>query len=109
MPRVRSTQKLPIVERRRRTSPRMRAMATVSPTAADTKFCTVRPAIWVSCDMVDSPRVVLPVRVGHEADGGVERQGSGHAREAALVQRQSALQPLQRVQHQDRDRREGEE
>ena len=30
-------------------------MATVRPTAADTKFWTARPAIWVSCDIVDSP------------------------------------------------------
>ena len=43
------------------------------PTAADTKFCTVSPAIWVRWLIVDSPDVVLPVRVGHEADGGVER------------------------------------
>ena len=55
MPRVRSTQKFPMVARRRRTSDRIRAMATVRPTAADTKFCTARPAIWVSWDTVDSP------------------------------------------------------
>ena len=45
--RTRSTQKLPIVAERRRASPRIRATATERPTAADTKFCTARPAIWV--------------------------------------------------------------
>ena len=45
--RTRSTQKLPIVAARRRASPRMRATATVRPTAADTKFCTASPAICV--------------------------------------------------------------
>ncbi len=30
-------------------------MATARPTAADTKFCTASPAIWVRCDIVDSP------------------------------------------------------
>ena len=47
VPRTRSTQKFPIVPARRRTSPRMRATATARPTAADTKFCTASPAIWV--------------------------------------------------------------
>ena len=47
VPRTRSTQKLPIVAERRRARPRMRATATEMPTAADTKFCTARPAIWV--------------------------------------------------------------
>ena len=52
--RVRSTQKLPIVVARRRTSPRMSATATARPTAADTKFCTASPAIWVRWLTVDS-------------------------------------------------------
>ena len=54
-PRVRSTQKLPIVSARRRVSPRIRATATARPTPADTKFCTARPAIWVRWLMVASP------------------------------------------------------
>jgi hypothetical protein len=53
--RVRSTQKFPIVALRLRTSPRMRATATAIPTAADTKFWTASPAIWVKNDIVDSP------------------------------------------------------
>ena len=53
--RVRSTQKLPIVVDRRRVNPRMSATATAIPTAAETKFCTVRPAICVRWLIVDSP------------------------------------------------------
>ena len=44
MPRTRSTQKLPIVPELRRANPRTSATATAMPTAADTKFCTARPA-----------------------------------------------------------------
>jgi hypothetical protein len=53
--RVMSTQKLPIVAEPLRTRPRINATATAIPTAADTKFCTVSPAICTRCDMVDSP------------------------------------------------------
>jgi len=55
-PRVRSTQKFPIVVARRRVRPRMSATATARPTPAETKFCTARPAIWVRWLMVCSPR-----------------------------------------------------
>lgn len=44
MPRVRSTQKLPIVDEPRRAKPRTSAIATAMPTEADTKFCTASPA-----------------------------------------------------------------
>ncbi|SKU98018.1 Uncharacterised protein [Mycobacteroides abscessus subsp. abscessus] len=55
LPRTRSTQKLPssppaVV----RTTPRMSATATVSPTAAETKFCTANPTICVRLLMVVS-------------------------------------------------------
>ncbi len=53
--RTRSTQKFPIVSLRRRASPRISATATEIPTAADTKFCTVSPAIWVRWLIVASP------------------------------------------------------
>ena len=46
MPRVRSTQKLPMPVGAERANPRTSATATAMPTAADTKFCTVSPAIW---------------------------------------------------------------
>ena len=52
---VRSTQKLPMVALRRRISPRISAIATASPTAADTKFCVASPTIWVKWLIVDSP------------------------------------------------------
>ena len=55
MVRTRSTQKFPIVSLRRRISPRISATATAIPTAAETKFCTVRPAICVRWLIVDSP------------------------------------------------------
>ena len=45
MPRVRSTQKFPMRSVPARTNPRVSAIATAMPTAADTTFCTVRPAI----------------------------------------------------------------
>ena len=53
--RVRSTQKLPSVFARRRARPRMNAAITAMPAAADTKFCTARPIIWVRWLIVDSP------------------------------------------------------
>ncbi len=45
-PRIRSTQRLPIVPVRVRAKPRTSAMATAMPTAAETKFCTASPASW---------------------------------------------------------------
>ena len=54
---MRSCQKLPSVgvALRRATMPRMSAMTTAMPTAAETKFCTARPAIWLKYDSVVSP------------------------------------------------------
>lgn len=48
-PRVRSTQKLPRRSVPERAKPRTSATVTAMPTAADTKFCTVSPAIWTAC------------------------------------------------------------
>ena len=45
--RVRSTQKLPMVFAERRAKPRTSATASAMPVAAETKLCTVSPAIWV--------------------------------------------------------------
>ena len=42
----RSTQKLPSSMVFIRTKPRTEAIATAMPTAAETKFCTAKPAIW---------------------------------------------------------------
>ena len=47
MPRVRSTQKLPIVVELRRTRPRTSAIATAMPVAAEVKLRTARTVIWV--------------------------------------------------------------
>ena len=46
--RTRSTQKLPRFGVALRAKPRTTATATAMPTAADTKFCTARPAICVT-------------------------------------------------------------
>ena len=48
VPRVRSTQKLPIVSDRRRAKPRISAMATAIPEAAEKNEWTVMPAIWLA-------------------------------------------------------------
>ena len=40
---------------RRAAIPRISATATTMPTAAETKFCTARPAIWLKNDIVVSP------------------------------------------------------
>ncbi len=53
-------------------------------------------------------RVRLPVGVGHEADGGVERLQRRHALAVERV-RQVGLQPQQREEDDDRDDREGED
>ena len=46
---------MPIRSVLERVNPRISATATAMPTAADTKFCTARPAIWVRWLIVDSP------------------------------------------------------
>jgi hypothetical protein len=45
--RVRSTQKLPIVGTAERAKERVTASAIEMPVAAETKFCTVSPIIWL--------------------------------------------------------------
>ena len=54
-PRVRSTQKFPMVSERWRVKPRIRATATAMPTAAEAKFWTVSPIICVRWLIVVSP------------------------------------------------------
>src|ERR1700751_445322 len=53
--RYRSRQKFPTVPVERREKPRNSATIAAMPTAADTKFCTASPAIWLGYDIVDSP------------------------------------------------------
>ncbi len=53
--RVRSTQKLPMNRPWCRAMPRMRAATTAIPTAAEAKFCTVRPTAWTKSDVPASP------------------------------------------------------
>ena len=92
---------------RERANPRTSAMATAMPTAAETKFCTARPAICTRWPMRRLTRVGLPVGVGDEADRGVPRQRRRHRRRRVVeVQRQLALHQLEDEQEQDADRRE---
>ena len=53
--RVQSDQKLPMPFAFSRATPRITATAMAMPVAADRKLCRARPAIWVKCDIVDSP------------------------------------------------------
>ncbi len=55
MPRTRSTQKLPIRSVLWRAMPRIRAIATARPVAADTKFWTVSPTAWTVWPAPASP------------------------------------------------------
>ena len=50
-----SCQKLPRLELVRLMIPRISAATTAMPTAAETKFCTVSPAIWLKSLSVVSP------------------------------------------------------
>ena len=52
--RVISTQKFPMVCSPRPTNPRISATAIAMPVAAETKFCTHRPASWTKCPRVAS-------------------------------------------------------
>ncbi len=52
---VMSTQKLPIVRDRVLVMPRMRPTTIAMPAAADTKFCTVKPIIWLRWLIATSP------------------------------------------------------
>ncbi len=52
---VKSTQKLPSAFVCRRAKPRMMAMETAIPVAAERKFCTVKPTIWDKMLMDASP------------------------------------------------------
>ena len=104
--RTRSTQKLPIVSDWRRTRPRTNAIATEIPTAADTKFCTVSPAICVKMAHRPLAAVVLPVRVRHEADRSVEGERRRHPVHVGRIERQHALDPLEQVEPENRNRAE---
>ena len=53
--------------------------------------------------------VVLPVGVGDEGDGGVEGELRRHRGHASRVERQPALQPLERVEDEDAREVEGEQ
>ena len=72
------------------------------PTAAETKFWTASPAIWLRYDIVVLAGVVLPVRVGDEARRRVERDVGEHRRSAVRVERQVALQAQEQVEQRPR-------
>ncbi len=72
--RVRSTQKLPSRSVLARAKPRISAIATTMPTAADRKFCTARPANWTRWPIVTSGEYDCQLVFDDERRGGVERQ-----------------------------------
>ena len=83
--------------------PRMSATTTAMPAAADTKFCTVRPSIWVRWLIVTSPEyhcqfvLVMKLTATLNAPNGVD------GRHVRRVERQAALEPLEGVDGEERD------
>ena len=66
------------------------------PAAADTKFCTASPVIWVRWLIVASPPYDCQ-KVLHEADQVVLNEMWGHGRHIRRVERERRLEPLQSV------------
>jgi hypothetical protein len=62
------------------------------PAAAETKFWTVRPSIWVA--------VPLPVGIRGEAHGCIEGGIRGHGTKTLRIQRQERLKSLESIQQQ---------
>ena len=84
-----------------RANPRTSATATAMPTAAETKFCTARPAICTRWPMVDSPEYACQLVLVTKLTRGVPGQRRGHRRAKPEVQRQVALHQLEDEQEQD--------
>ncbi len=99
--RVRSTQKLPIVSACLRTKARISGINTAMPVAAETKFWTPSAADWTKWLIVLSPPYALPVRVGAEADRGVERDARIDGGQVVRIAGQVRLQSLERVHDED--------
>ena len=89
-----------------RAIPRIRATATTMPTAAETKFCTASPAIWLKNDERRLAAVVLPVRVRDERRRRVERQVPGARVKAVRVERMQRLRAQDQVEREPEQRRE---
>ncbi len=70
--RTRSTQKLPIACVDRPIKPRISATSTAMPVAADKKFCTPSPSIWLKIAERRLAAVALPIGIGREAYRGIE-------------------------------------
>ena len=108
MVRVRSTQKFPIVRWPRRVMPRMIATTTAMPAAAETKFWTVKPSIWVRWLIVLSPpyhcQFVLVMKLTATLNA-----PSGATPGTGRVERQLLLDALQQVDGEERHEAEGEQ
>ena len=102
-PRVVSTQKLPIVSCSRRAMPRMKATASAMPDRRRDEVVVRQAGHLGEIAHRRLAGVPLPVRVGRERCGGVERGMRRHRAEALRIERQPSLQALQRVQDQHRD------
>ena len=105
----RSTQKLPSVRRPRRMMPRMIAMATAMPAAADTKFCTASPTIWVRWLIVSSPLYHCQLVLVMKLTATLNAPSGGDRRHVRRVERQRALEALQDVDGQERHEAEREQ
>ncbi len=103
--RTRSTQKLPIAPAWRRVKPRISATSTAMPVAADTKFWTVRPSICVRWLIVVSPPYACQFVLVPKLTAVLSATSGFTAAQAGAVQRQPALEALERVDDQDARRR----
>jgi len=103
VPRTRSTQKFPIVLEPLREKPRINATATAMPTCgAQEVLDRERPHLG-EIRHGRLTRVGLPVRVRHERDRGVPRQGRRHPRQVLRIEWKMALQSEDGVRDQDCD------
>ena len=100
--RVKSTQKLPMVLAEWRAKPRTNAMATPMPAAADAEVMDRQRDHLAEIAHGGFRNVALPVGIGAETDGGIERQVGSHIGQALRIQRQPLLQAQQQVAEQQR-------
>ena len=106
--RVRSTQKLPIVSLRRRVMPADERDRDRDPDRRRDEVLDGEPAHLREVAHRRLAAVVLPVRVGDEADGGVERERRRDAGDVGRVEEERALDALEQVEAEHRDGAERE-
>ena len=105
-PRVRSTQKLPMVSARRRVRPADQGDGHGQADPGRDEVLHRQPGHLGELAHGRLAHVVLPVGVGHERHGGVQGQVGVDGPEAVGVDRQQPLDALEHVQPDDRGQRE---